>query len=307
MKRKRKLIPMFMVNMRTEERTKDIMDKIIESSILTGHEFLIGKSFNYLKYIESPLKLSHGYICICLEGTAEIILNMNQQNIQKNKLIILLPNEIVTFSEVSDDFSFLYIRLSPGFMTEILFRFPPAFIGFIKERFYYQMKEVEFDLFYDEYFRILRFRYHDKENLCRREIIANIIRNYFLDLYDKIKRNESLVQSSRSRKTQIMEDFCELVIKDFKISREVSFYADKLFITPKYLSMILKELDTHNRSAKEWIDDYTITEIKLILKSTNMSVLEISNELNFPNLSFFCKYFKSRTGLTPKVYRKGMK
>lgn len=279
----------------------------IESSTLTEYEFLIVKSFEGLQNVKSPQKLEHGYLCICQQGTAEMILNMNHQYLQQNKLIILFPHEVLTLLNISDDFSFMYIRLSPEFMFEILFRFPPAFIGFIKERFYYQMSEEEFNQFYREFFRTLRYRYNETENICRREIIANLIRNYFLDLYDKIKRLESLSRSNRTRKTQLMEDFCELVIKNFKINRDVQFYSNKLFITPKYLSMILKELDLHNRSAKEWIDDYTITEIKLILKSTSLSNGEIADKLNFPSLSFFCKYFKKRTGITPKEYRKQMK
>lgn len=110
-------------------------------------------------------------------------------------------------------------------------------------------------------------------------------------------------RSPRTRKSEIMEHFCTLVMKHFKTNREVSFYAEKLHITPKYLSVILKELDVDQRSAKEWIDSYIIVEIKLLLKSTDLSIQQISEELNFVNPSFFCKYFKSRTGMSPKEYR----
>ncbi|MDL2215009.1 helix-turn-helix domain-containing protein [Dysgonomonas sp. OttesenSCG-928-M03] len=283
------------------------LDDIIESAVLSDDEFLIKPFFLEASKLDSPLRLRHGYVCICREGRAELVLNMNHQSVIKNKLFILFPNEIVTLHNISSDFSFLFIRLSSEFMSEILFRFPPSFVGFIKENFYFQMPEDEFDLFYNEFFRILEYRYNDTSNLCRREIIANLLRNFFLDIYNKIKRNEQLTHLARSRKNLIMEQFCELVMKNFKTSREVAFYADKLFITPKYLSMILKELDVHKRTAKEWIDNYTITEIKLMLKSSSLSILEISNELNFPSLSFLCKYFKSRTGLTPKEYRRQMK
>lgn len=275
-----------------------------ESPALEESEFSLSSSFSMFQEIKSPLRLEHGYICICLSGKAEFELNMHHQVCVVPELLILFPHEIITLLNVSNDFSILYIRLSPEFMSEILFGFPPSFIGFIKENSYHRMSENEFNLFYNEFFKGLHSRYLEKENLCRREIIANLLRNFFLDTYDKIKRNESLSRSVRSRKTEIMEQFCELVMKYFKANRDVSFYAEKLFITPKYLSMILKELDVNNRSAKEWIDCHTITEIKLKLKSTNLSVQEISNDFHFPNLSFFCKYFKSRTGLTPKEFRK---
>lgn len=284
----------------------EVRDKI-ESSVLSDYDFFITESFTNVGTTNSPLRLQHGSICVCLDGEAQLMLDMNNQHLTKYTLLILLPNEVVTFSNISDDFSLLYVRMSPEFMNEIIFRFPPSFIGFIKERFYHQMSKDAFDLFYRDFFQVLRFRYEDRSHLCRREIVANILRNFFLDLYNTIKKKESLESSNRSRKHHLMEQFCELVINNFSISREVSFYADKLFITPKYLSMILKELDTNNRSAKEWIDDYTITEIKLMLKTTNLSIFEIANNLNFPSLSFFCKYFKSRTNVTPKDYRKSLK
>ena len=279
----------------------------IESVELAENDFSMEDACANLGKMDTPLQLQHGYICICLNGQGEIRLNMNDQLLEKHKLLILFPQAIITLSNISDDFSFLYIRMSPEFMSEILFRFPPSFVGFIKERFYHQLPEEAFELFYKEYFKTLQARYNDRAHLCRREVIANILRNFFLDTYSKVKINESLMPSSRSRKNLLMEQFCELVIKNYSISREVSFYADKLFITPKYLSMILKELDVHNRSAKEWIDDHTITAIKLTLSTSNLSILEIANNMNFPSLSFFCKYFKSRTGMSPKNYRKRMK
>jgi YesN/AraC family two-component response regulator len=100
-----------------------------------------------------------------------------------------------------------------------------------------------------------------------------------------------------------MEQFCNLVMSDFKTSRDVTYYAKRLFITPKYLSMILKEMGFSHLSVKEWIDGSTITEIKMILKSTSSTLQDITTELQFPNLSFLCKYFKTRTGMIPKEYR----
>ncbi|MDR2084404.1 MAG: hypothetical protein LBP67_05365 [Bacteroidales bacterium] len=186
-----------------------------------------------------------------MSGETDVEIDMVQQKAVKNKLLIIFPGQIVSLQKVSPDFSFLYIKLSSKFMSEILFRFPPAFVGYIKENNTHEYGELEFDKFYRHCFCSLKLYYGDEENLFRREIIMNTLRNFFLDVYDKIKRHESLEHSSRSRKTEIMERFCSLVLKHFKTIREVSFYADKLHITPKYLSAILKELDMDKRSAKE--------------------------------------------------------
>ena len=95
--------------------------------------------------------------------------------------------------------------------------------------------------------------------------------------------------------------FYNLILQYYKDSREVGFYAKKLCLTPKYLSVIIKEFT--GNSALGWINDYVILEAKSLLKSTNMTIQQISDELNFPSQSFFGKYFKRLVGVSPKVYR----
>jgi len=92
-----------------------------------------------------------------------------------------------------------------------------------------------------------------------------------------------------------------LVENHYKEHRGLEFYADKLFITPKHLSKVVKT--TSGKPANEWIDEYVVLEAKALLKSTNMTVEQISNELNFPSQSFFGKYFKRVTGMSPREYK----
>ena len=84
--------------------------------------------------------------------------------------------------------------------------------------------------------------------------------------------------------------------------RRLNFYADKLCLTPKYMSTIIRQ--TSGKTAGNWIDDYVLLEAKALLKSTNMTIQQISDELNFPSQSFFGKYFKRLTGVSPKEYKK---
>jgi AraC-like DNA-binding protein len=83
--------------------------------------------------------------------------------------------------------------------------------------------------------------------------------------------------------------------------RNVGFYADRLSLTPKYLSRIIKEAS--GRSAPEWIDDYVILEAKNLLKYSGLAIKEIVYKLNFPSQSVFYKFFKARTGMTPTEYK----
>lgn len=99
-----------------------------------------------------------------------------------------------------------------------------------------------------------------------------------------------------------MAKFIIAVSESFRERREVSWYAERLCITPKHLSAVCKE--TSGRTAGEWIESYVTMEAKVLLKSTDMTIQEIAAKLNFANQSFFGKYFKHQTGLSPTAYRR---
>ena len=106
-----------------------------------------------------------------------------------------------------------------------------------------------------------------------------------------------------NRAEEYFRQFTELLGEHYKHERSVGFYARQLCITPKYLTTLIKRIS--GKSVSEWIDNYVILEAKTLLKYSNMSVQEIAYYLNFPNQSFFGKYFKSHTGMTPSAYRIG--
>ena len=104
-----------------------------------------------------------------------------------------------------------------------------------------------------------------------------------------------------TRQEEIYSAFLNVLEANYKIARDVGFYADKLCITAKHLSQVVK--DVSGKTALEIIEDYALTECKALLLSTTMTIQEISDELNFPSQSVFGKYFKRLTGMSPKAYR----
>jgi AraC-like DNA-binding protein len=104
-----------------------------------------------------------------------------------------------------------------------------------------------------------------------------------------------------SKQGRMSEQFLYLVQENFREHRFLDFYAKKLEITAKHLSRTVKNQTGY--TAVEWIERYVILEAKVLLKSSNLNIQQISDELNFPSQSFFGKYFKKLTGLSPKEYR----
>ena len=99
-----------------------------------------------------------------------------------------------------------------------------------------------------------------------------------------------------------MARFVLAVGQHYRTHREVRFYSDALCISPKYLSTIVKSVS--GRTPGEWIESYVTMEAKMLLSTTDLSIQEISSQLNFPNQSFFGKYFRHQTGLAPSAFRK---
>ena len=109
------------------------------------------------------------------------------------------------------------------------------------------------------------------------------------------------VSFRRGRREEFFERFMELLTQYHKQERSMGFYAERLHITPKYLSSVIKEVS--GKSAAEWIDQYVILEAKALLRYSGLSIQEIAYELNFSTQSFFGKYFKHHTGISPSAYK----
>ncbi len=135
-----------------------------------------------------------------------------------------------------------------------------------------------------------------------KEMVAGL--TYSLLTYiQKLSEAEALASKHHlSIKEQQVRKFRSLVAQHFREEKQVRFYADKMNITPKYLSEFL--LSETGKSAKSIINDVLFMEAKSLLKQTTMTAQEISLQLGFPDASYFSKAFKKEVGTTPLTYRK---
>ena len=161
-----------------------------------------------------------------------------------------------------------------------------------------QPKEVET---FKEYFSVIKQKISDKSNHFRKDLIRTLLLALLYDLSNVIYR-EQHSPISQSRSDVIFTEFIRQVETHCKEERRVGWYAMQLNITPKYLSECVKAVSA--RTPNEWIDNYVLMELRLLLKNTNKNIKEITEELHFPNQSFLGKYFKERIGMSPTKYRK---
>ena len=106
----------------------------------------------------------------------------------------------------------------------------------------------------------------------------------------------------KERSSEYFERLMSLLAENYREQRNVEFYADKMNISSKHLSRVIRNFT--GKSVHQWIDEFVALEIKNLLKYSNLSIQQISYSLNFPNPSFMGQYFKRITGMTPGEYKK---
>lgn len=247
-------------------------------------------------------KLEDACIFFCHSGEARIEIDLLEYDIMPNTQIIFLPNSIINYSYASPDLSISYITFSNAFFQEATVRLDPSFFHFLKENPVVTLP-VERTRTINGLIIALEDLYKDKENCFRLQILRNYIQSFLLDIYDKTHR---IFEQNRpegiSRQEELFKRFIQLIHKHCLNQREVSFYAQKMFITPRYLSAIAQTVA--GETAKNIIDKHVILEIKVLLESTDLSIQEIANRLQFPDQSFFGRYFKKHIGISPQYYRR---
>jgi AraC-like DNA-binding protein len=215
-------------------------------------------------------------------------------------IIIVYPNQILNYESVSEDFAGQCLIFSKNFSAEVQphidERLPIA--AAIREKPYTQLDNQGLKFIRKLLFTLKKFMAMTG-NPYRLEMIKHLT---MVSYYMTRPSFENILEPEKpSRQAFLVENFTTLVRENYRMQRETAFYADKLCLTPKYLSEVIKSAS--GKSVPEWIDDYVILEAKALLKSTNMTIQQISEELNFPSQSFFGKYFKRNTGMSPKAYR----
>lgn len=251
--------------------------------------------------LHSFSKLKDVCIFLCLKGKGLIEIDSEEYNIEPHSHAVFLPGSLIGKVWTSDDFQASYILFSHSLFREISNRMDPSFFRFLQENPAVTLSE-------DRLRPILRMQqliedlYNDRNNYFRGQILRNNLQSLLLHIYDKTHRLFlDKYPEGISRQEELFKMFIQLIHVHCIQQREVSFYAHKLCITSRYLSTIVQNVT--NTTAKSIIDKHVILEIKTMLRSTNLSIQEISNCLHFPDQSFFGRYFKKHTGMTPLQYR----
>lgn len=259
------------------------------------------KGEEHIGAVYGPFRSDVSMCLIYTRGCARMRINMQEHTVQSPCVLVVMSGQIYETIEHSEDIEARAIVMSDRFVQSL---FPnsglshPAYSA-INENPVLPLKNGSkvFDLFYSLMLDLASSPSVTHSLDAAKYLTLTMFYGYGFDAHE-IQENSN---SGSKRQELLYARFLELIKLHHKEEREVSFYADKLCISPKYLYMIVKNTIGHN--VLDCIEDYVISEAKALLSSTNASIQEIAYELNFPSQSVFGKYFKRVTGMSPKSYR----
>lgn len=264
--------------------------------------FMAGTS-NLAVFHHRLYKLDCTIILFCHSGWGQVLIDLEQHEIVRNTQVILLPGAVINLIGQSDDFRISYFAVHSDMFREACMRLEPSFFHFLKEKPCFTLPD-EFTANINRLLEATMALYADKDHSFRYQIARNHLQNFLLDVYDKVHRyftHDDM--EGHNRQDELFKKFIALIHEYCLKEREVSFYADRLCISTKYLTGICRSI-TNGVSAKQIIDKHVILEIKVLLQSTDLSMQEIADRLGFPDQSYLGRYFKRYEGMSPGDYRK---
>lgn len=248
-----------------------------------------------------PQKIHGMGVCICKEGESMISIDKKQYRIGKHNMVIFLPGSVVQPISRSDDFVGYCLMLK---VDRVIDLDPSAGVQLyltVRDHPWASLTDQDMQSLF-ETCDLIKKKMKIVDHPYYREIIANLILNLVYEIGAIMQRGKKIEhRKARGRQEELFEKFLYLVATHYRMHRDIGFYAEQMCLTPKYLSSIVKQVS--GSSATECIIRSVIRNAKALLETSQLTVQQIADYLNFPTPSFFGQYFKKHVGMTPKEYR----
>ena len=285
------------------KRQMGINDKLNDNVLI--YDFNVESNTTVLSH--TPSRADAVGIMMCLAGNMSITINAQEFALTPGTAALILPNctynvNISSFPSQGSLFV-LSKELLQDMRMDMSQIVPLGMHMFHNPCFHFAEEDIEL---YKQYLNMIRL-VSSKSVRHNAEMILGIARSLMAFVHEVME--QELSNSSKTLKNErvsnrnmlLFEEFMRLLIENFRSEHQIGFYADKLCLTPKYLSLLIKQ--TSGRSVSDWIDYCIIMEAKSLLRYSDMSIQQVAYTLHFPTPSFFGTYFKRHVGMTPGEFR----
>ena len=249
-----------------------------------------------------PFKLNFTILLFCVGGSMRFRMNLKEYELSENYLMILPQGSIGECVGYSDDLQLAMIAFTgANFSVDIHTTTSMEFRKFLLNDSLLRLSPDEMEESLTLY-RLMRKKLANPNYAFVRDALKGYMQVLMANGCQWLSnhRKEHIPTVAVNRQQQLFDQFLALVQEHYLTGRSIQFYADKLCLTPKYRSQVIREIS--GRYAADWIKDYVILEAKALLKSKKYTVQQVSDRLHFSNASFFGKFFKAAVGCSPRRY-----
>lgn len=262
--------------------------------LMNGKKDKINKVLPY----HTPVFLEEARIGLIRKGECDYIVNLTPHKFKAGTLAFLNRGSIIQIEQVSDDFEMAGIGLSDFLLTSSYSKHQDIPLMNQYSELFVSVEPNEMEVVEHLLLAVWEMM-HQKD--YSRDSVGNIF-IALLHYINHLNNNQQHLPHPPLRHSrEVFTQFIQLVNQHCHHQRKLTFYANNLYISERYLSTLIKQ--ESGKTAKEWIDKAVMTDAQVLLKHTDKTIAEISNELNFANPSFFCKFFRRVTDLSPQSYR----
>lgn len=268
-------------------------------------DILVADLDNQDVFLNEPVRVNALQVLLVLEGSIDLSIDYVLFQASVNTVVTIMPTHIIKVLQYSPDFKGRLMGVSHAFLEQSAIpNHSSSMIQYMKIRknptALLKASEIKS---LDECMLRLRQTILQTSHHLQRLLIQNTLMGFFIEMGNIFsERKEYNTPPSLTRKEELFESFLRILYMYCKEQHVVSFYAEQLYITPQYLSLILKELT--GRSANKWIDEALMQEAKILLKAPQATVQQVADALHFSDQSTFGKFFKKHAGMSPMEYRK---
>lgn len=246
--------------------------------------------------IGQPYRIKEGRIIRAVQGKARISINLIEYDVFPEMIVIIPPDSIIQVIDFTSNCDFQIIVASNNFLPAM--QKEDLIDSYLKQGIIMKLTDKEWNET-GVYFSLI---WESVQETFRREVVQHLLTALLYNIRYIQKKNQSDVMPALSHQEELFRRFISLVNEYSMSERNVGFYADKLCLTPRYLNTVIRQVSC--RTVMEWINQAVILEAQVLLKHSDLLVYQIADKLHFPNPSFFCKFFKKKTGITPQEYQK---
>lgn len=278
-----------------------LLEQDIPQLVRYHKDIVMLNNFSDMSLFAHPVRLKATIVLVCLKGVIDCNINLHRFLITENQIFVSMAGDIIHINKAEDIEGYAII-FSEAHLQHIQLDFRFRAQSYLSIRDNGPVSVPYEELTYLKPYYILMKKNMEEGNdqvIKGLSIALSYTFTSLLNKYQATHAHES--DKDETRTEQLFNKFMKLLEAYHTKERSLQFYADKMCLTPKYVSGAIKSYS--GKGALEWINEYVVLEAEIMLRYTEMSVQEIAYALNFPTQSAFGKYFKQQLGVSPKQYR----